>query len=82
MLVTEYQSCEEVNWKFALRQPGWANCSRGKYLNGLWRKSPDIQGGIDRVKKARCCIPLQEYQDETPVCQTVNWKTSLSRSAL
>ena len=80
MLITEHKSCEEANWQISLNQPGWANCSLGRYLNGLWRKSSGFQGGIDHVTKGKCCIPLQEYQDETSVCQTVNWKTSLSRS--
>ncbi|XP_078379572.1 uncharacterized protein LOC144662599 isoform X1 [Oculina patagonica] len=77
-----YNSCYEVNLETALSRPGWANCSLGRYLNGLWRKIDAVissPGGIDNIKKGRCCIPPHEYEDDTPVCQTVDWKTSLSR---
>ncbi|XP_078379543.1 uncharacterized protein LOC144662575 [Oculina patagonica] len=78
----EYNSCNEVNWEKALSRPGWANCSLGRYMNGLWRKNDAIissPDGIDNIKKGRCCIPPHEYKDDTPVCQIVDWKTSLSR---
>ncbi|KAJ7385283.1 hypothetical protein OS493_016354 [Desmophyllum pertusum] len=77
------KSCPEVNWKRALSQPGWANCSSGNYLNGLQRAnnanlSATAFDGIDNIESGRCCIPPHEYKDETPVCQTVDWKTPLS----
>ncbi len=52
-------------------------------MNGLWIEneavvsSPD---GIDNIKKGRCCNPPHEYEDDSPVCQTVDWKTPLRRS--
>ena len=68
-----------MDWQLALIQPGWVNCPTGRYLNGLWLSSTSY-GGIDQIKKGRCCAPPQEYQDETVVCQTVDWKPFLSRS--
>ncbi|XP_078379589.1 uncharacterized protein LOC144662599 isoform X2 [Oculina patagonica] len=77
-----YNNCYDVNWKTALSRPGWANCSSRRYVNGLWNEneavlsSPD---GIDNIKKGRCCNPPHEYEDDSPVCQTVDWKTPLRR---
>ncbi|XP_078365914.1 uncharacterized protein LOC144650130 [Oculina patagonica] len=76
--------CHEVDWQMNLSKPGWSNCScPGSYLTGLWRESYDVfssKDGIDNIKRGRCCFPPQEYKDDKSVCQTVNWKTSLSRN--
>ena len=72
-----------MDWESALSRPGWANCSLGRYLSGVWREYHaviSLPDGIDNVKKGQCCSPPHEYKDDTPVCQTLNWKTSLSRS--
>ena len=78
-LVAEDSCCIKTDWHIVLSQPGWANCSLGRYLNGVWRGSASQNGG-NQLMKGRCCTPPQEYQDETLVCQTVDWTTSLSRS--
>lgn len=71
-----------MDWQIALSRQGWANCScLGSYLTGLWREtnvgsSPD---GIDDIKRAKCCISPHEYEDDTPDCQIVDWKTVLSK---
>ena len=79
--ITGDNCCVEINWQISLGQQGWVNCSSmGRYFNGLWIKSISQHGGGDHITKGRCCTPPHEYQDETPVCQTVDWKTSSSRS--
>ena len=80
MLITGDSCCDQIEWQIALSQPGWVNCPRGRYLNALRFNSIGYSGVIDHTKKGRCCAPPQEYQDVTVVCQTVDWKSSLSRS--
>ena len=72
-----------MGWESALSGPGWANCSLGRYISGVWRENDaviSLPDGIDNIKKGQCCSPPHEYKDDTPVCQTLDWKTSLSRS--
>ena len=80
LVIAEGNCCAEVDWQITVSQPGWTNCSQGRYLTGLWRKSNGGNGGIDHASKGRCCTPPQEYEDDALVCQTVNWTTALSRS--
>ena len=71
-----------MSWESALSGPGWANCSLGRYLSGVWRENSaviSLPDGIDNIKKGQCCGPPHEYKDDTPVCQTLDWRTSLSR---
>ncbi|XP_078368380.1 uncharacterized protein LOC144652235 [Oculina patagonica] len=74
--------CYAVDWRITLSQPGWSNCScSGSYLTGFWRENDAVfsaDDGIDNIKQGGCCIPPQEYEDDTPVCQTVDWKNVLS----
>ena len=79
-LAAEDSCCIETDWHIVLSQPGWANCSLGRYLNGVWRGSAGQNGGINQITKGRCCTPPQEYQDETFVCKTVDWTSSFIRS--
>ncbi|XP_020626858.1 uncharacterized protein LOC110064194 [Orbicella faveolata] len=75
--------CSEMGWESALSGPGWANCSLGRYISGVWRENDaviSLPDGIDNIKKGQCCSPPHEYKDDTPVCQTLDWKTSLSRN--
>ena len=80
--ITGYKSCYEENWEISLGRPGWTNCTLGRYPNGLWRANYEASSydGIQHIKRGRCCIPPHEYKDDSPVCQTVDWKTPLSRS--
>lgn len=84
LITTEDNSCRDENWNITLSRPGWANCSLGSYLKGLWRAndaeiSKSSRDGIDNIKQGRCCITPHEYQDQAAVCHTVNWKSLLSR---
>ena len=72
-----------MGWESALSRTGWANCSLGRYISGVWRENDaviSLPDGIDNIKKGRCCSPPYEYKDDSPVCQTLDWRTSLSRS--
>ena len=72
-----------MSWEFALSGPGWANCSLGRYISGVWRGNYaeiSLPDGIDNIKMGQCCSPPHEYKDDTTVCQSLDWKTSLSRS--
>jgi len=82
--MTGNDRCSEVDWESALSRPGWANCTLGSYISGVWRENDavisSLPDGIDNIKMGQCCSPPHEYKDDTPACQTLDWKTSLSRS--
>lgn len=81
LFITADKNCLEVDWQIAFSQQGWANCScLGSYLTGLWRENDFTSvDGIDNIKRGECCIPPRVYQEDTPECQIVNWKTKLSK---